>query len=92
MKYLKVLLASVIGVALLCSSALADERTELTGEQLSSAPAALALVQNRWFMPTEDSAEALHEFAGTLVIPDHRMFSEPAEIRPADILGKKTQL
>lgn len=80
------------GIALLCANGLAEDRTQLTGEQLSTSPAAVAPVDNHWFLPTDDAANTGHHFSGTLVIPDHAMTSMPTEIRPADILGKKTQL
>jgi len=87
------LLQSCIGVIMVCGAAVADDRAELTREQLSSEPAhRIELVDNRWFLPTEASGTADYRFSGTINIPDHPMSSEPAEILPADIQGKKTQL
>jgi len=69
------------------------ERDALTRSELMNAPGGrVELVDNRYFLPVGDAAEAYEAFAGTVVIPDNVMSSKPAEILPAEILGKKTQL
>ena len=87
------LLQSCVGIVALCATAIAEDRSELTHEQLSSAPThAVTLVDNRWFLPTGEATDAVHTFSGTLVVPDHAMVSDPSVIRPTDIQGKKPQL
>lgn len=94
--YMQTLTASGVRALfiLLCScSALAGERTSLTLQELSSSDAAsVKLVQNHYFMPAEDAKQPVHRFSGILKIPEHSMHTEPAEIKPAELLGKKTQL
>jgi hypothetical protein len=78
---------------LFCSSlACAADREALTFSELMSEQAISGPVSNRHFTAAADAGEALHVFSGAIRIPEHRMTTIPAAIRPADILGKKTQL
>jgi len=77
----------------LASGAAASEREELGFEQLmADAPAAPVPVANRFFMPQEGSAKALHRLSGVIRIPQHAMHTIPPAIEPAELAGKRTQL
>jgi hypothetical protein len=87
----RVFCTAVLLIATLPTSA--AEREVLTSAELMSAPdGRVELVANRYFLPMGSAGEAHEAFAGTIAIPDNAMSSEPAEILPAEILGKKTQL
>ena len=61
-------------------------------EMMSGDTADTAPIPNRYFMPAEDSADALHAFSGSMTIPELAMQTVPAEIEPKTIHGKTTQL
>jgi len=48
-------------------------------------------VENRYFMAV-DGAEAEHRLLGAIHIPEHAMQTNPAELRPERVAGKRTQL
>ena len=89
-------ISRILGTAVLLLATLptsAAERDALTHAELMSAPdGRVELVDNRYFLPVGGAGEAHEAFTGTIAIPDNAMSSEPAEILPAEILGKKTQL
>jgi hypothetical protein len=71
--------AAVLLLATLLSSA--AERDVLTrAELMSAADGRVGLVDNRYFLPVGDAGEAHEAFAGTIVIADNAMSSQPAEI------------
>ncbi len=90
----KMNMSVAVALALLAAAtAIAETRSVLTLDQLTSAaPESLGPVDNRWFLPTSSAQAALHRFSGTIEIPDHPMVSDPAQILPADIHGKRPQL
>jgi len=59
----------------------------LSGDSVAAGP-----VANSFFMPFHDAEEAKHRFSGAISIPEHAMQTAPAEIRPPEIRGMKTQL
>ncbi len=70
-----------------------DYREELTLQHLfNSTLSPRAPVLNNYFLPIGEFSDALHEFSGAIVIPEHIMISDPKEILPTDINGKKPQL
>ena len=85
--------ATTIGMAVAFLSADAISREALSRDDLMSRSVdALRPVANRYFLPSDDAGDARHEFSGAIVIPDHPMVSEPPEILPRELVGKKTQL
>lgn len=69
------------------------QREELGFAQLMSADSPVeSPVRNHNFMPHDGTENALNEFSGAIIIPEHAMRTEPAELIPAEIDGKKTQL
>ncbi len=80
---------------LICTTsawALDGEREQLQYDQLMSANTATGPVANRFFMPYEAVTPAKHRFSGAMTIPEHRMQTEPGQIRPDRIRGMHTQL
>ena len=61
-------------------------------EMMSGDTADTAPIPNKYFMPAEDSADALHVFSWKVTIPELAMQTVPAEIEPKTIHGKTTQL
>lgn len=61
-------------------------------EMMSRDTADTAPIPNKYFMPAEDSANALHVFSGKITIPELAMRTAPAAIEPRTIHGKTTQL
>ncbi len=71
----------------------ADLRQKLTYEEMMAPDTSdTAPILNGYFMPSENAAEALHAFSGTLRIPELAMKTEPPEIEPGIINGRITQL
>ena len=76
-----------------CGTADTGGRTELSRDQLAAASNERVMpVENRWFLPADGASAAAHRFAGELVIAEHPMSSDPPQILPADVNGKKTQI
>jgi CubicO group peptidase (beta-lactamase class C family) len=61
-------------------------------ELVDTATVVSSPVQNSLFMPVETANPAQHRFSASIVIPEHAMLTAPAEIIPAEVLGKQTQL
>ena len=73
--------------------ALAADRTELSFTDLMSGGLVVnEPAENRFFLQQDGAADALHEFSGSILIPEHLMQTNPAKIAPEIIDGKKTQL
>ena len=73
--------------------ALAADRTELSFTDLMSGGLVVnEPAENRFFLQQDGAADALHEFSGSILIPEHRMQTDPAKIAPEIINGKRTQL
>lgn len=49
-------------------------------------------IQNKLFLPSNNAGKAKHAFSASITIAEHSMQTAPAAVKPADILGKKTQL
>ena len=71
----------------------ANVRQKLTYEEMMSPDTLDATpILNEYFMPTENSAEALQAFSGKLIIPEVAMRTAPLELEPRTINGKTVQL
>ena len=70
-----------------------DYRSELTLQDMfaSTLPTEI-FVPNDFFLPIGDHNDALEGFSGSIIIPEHSMVSNPIEIIPKNIYGKKPQL
>jgi len=87
--------SGVVWILVLCAAGCGGprDREGLTYAELTSAPATIdGPVSNELYMPTSAAAAAKSRFSGVIVILEHRMQSDPAAIRPAELNGKKTQL
>jgi len=68
-------------------------REALTFSQLTTDTASIIHpVENSFFVAPTDAGPAPHQFSGSISISEHAMLTEPAEIVPATINGKQTQL
>jgi len=83
----------IILIVLLSACESSDNRNELTRQKLFTSQASIEKpISNRYFMPFGAHNNRLHKFSGAILIPEHSMISDPKEILPIDIQGKKTQL
>lgn len=65
----------------------------LSAAQLKTSQSKLSSpINNRQFLPSKSASEARHDFSASITIQEHTMLTSPAAIKPADVLGKKTQL
>lgn len=88
-RILKAVLLLAAGVAGIANS---EERAELRFEQLMAYdPVEPRMVDNRFFVSVDGAAQAAHQFSGVVRIPGHTMSTEPTEIKPEILAGKKTQ-
>ena len=88
-----ILCAALIGMAPALMSPDASAREALSHDDLMTRSIdAPHPVNNRFFLPPDDARDARHRFSGAIVIPDHAMVSEPSEVLPRELVGKKTQL
>lgn len=86
------IVASILCMMAESSFAAAPDRDLLTHDRLmSSAESLQSPVANHNFMAINGAAPR-HQFSGTISIPEHAMRTMPAEIKPASIRGKNTQL
>lgn len=68
-------------------------REALTFSQLTTNTASnIHPVDNSYFVAPMDARTARHRLSGTIGIPEHPMTTQPAEIKPVEIKGKKPQL
>jgi CubicO group peptidase (beta-lactamase class C family) len=67
------------------------DRGEISRTSLTSTEKPQAPVENRYFMAI-DGAHAKHRFLGAIRIPEHAMQTDPKELSPTQVAGKKTQL
>ena len=83
----------IILIVFLFACESSDNRNELTRQKLFTSQASTEKpISNRYFMPFGAHNNTLHKFSGAILIPEHSMISDPKEILPIDIQGKKTQL
>ena len=83
----------IILIVFLSACESSDNRNELTRQKLFTSQASTEKpISNRYFMPFGAHNNTLHKFSGAILIPEHSMISDPKEILPIDIQGKKTQL
>ena len=83
---------AIISLFVLLSACFPDDyRSELTLQDMfaSTLP---TFVPNDFFLPIGDHNEAFEGFSGSIIIPEHSMVSNPIEIIPKNIYGKKPQL
>ncbi len=94
MPLLRILLAAVVEIALFCTQpAIADTaRRMLSVDELRSTIAPTGLVDNRWFIPAEGAGAAKHDFAGTLVLQELEMGTDPAKFSSREVLGKDPKI
>jgi hypothetical protein len=91
--YRKSIAAITLLALTLASNAAADGRQWPRHADLMSVESAIdGPVPNDFFMPQDGAAKAIQDFSGTLRIPEHAMRTEPPEIKPIEIGGKRTQL
>ena len=92
-KYKHIQILTILFMVTFSACSPKDYREELTLQHmLNSTLSPRAPVLNNYFLPIGEFADALHDFSGALVIPEHIMISDPKEILPTDINGKKPQL
>ena len=92
-KYKHIQILTILFMVTFSACSPKDYRKELTLQHLfNSTLSPRAPVLNNYFLPIGEFADALHEFSGALVIPEHIMISDPKEILPTDINGEKPQL
>ena len=83
----------IILIVLLSACESSGNRNELTRQKLFTSQVSIEKpIPNRYFMPFGAHYNTLHKFSGAILIPEHSMISDPKEILPIDIQGKKTQL
>ena len=83
----------IILIVFLFACESSDNRNELKRQKLFTSQASTEKpISNRYFMPFGAHNNTLHKFSGAILIPEHSMISDPKEILPIDIQGKKTQL
>ena len=83
----------IILIVFLFACESSGNRNELTRQKLFTSQASTEKpISNRYFMPFGAHNNTLHKFSGAILIPEHSMISDPKEILPIDIQGKKTQL
>jgi hypothetical protein len=77
-----------------CTPALAADATRqmITVNELRSAGSPDGIVDNRWFMPTENSGPAKHDFVGALALQEIEMSTEPAQLSSRKVLGKDPKI
>lgn len=87
------ILIGLLVLAIFSCTAFAAERTELSHAMLMSNDYSLVNpIDNENFVAAGDGRDAMHDFSGTLGIPEHRMHTTPEKIEPTELLGKKTQI
>jgi CubicO group peptidase (beta-lactamase class C family) len=67
-------------------------RQMIGADELRSANMPIGLADNRWFTPAEDSEPAKHDLAGTLVLQELEMGTEPAQLSSRNVLGKDPKI
>ena len=93
MKYKYIQFVTILFMMTLSACSSKENREELTLKHLLYPTISSGMpVPNNYFLPIGRYTKALHEFSGAIIIPEHTMISDPREILPTDINGKKTQL